>query len=64
MDVKHSRHFRFSVGQVMKIVKIIVPLAVLVFLIGYAKELRLLMNEGGWPGLAVVLIYFGGIFMC
>jgi len=64
MEVKHSRHFRFSVGHVMKIVKIIVPLAFLVFLIGYTKELRLLMNEGGWPGLAVVLICFGGILMC
>jgi hypothetical protein len=48
----------------MKIVKIIVPLAFLVFLIGYTKELRLLMNEGGWPGLAVVLICFGGILIC
>ncbi|WP_159008706.1 hypothetical protein [Bradyrhizobium sp. S69] len=48
----------------MKIVKIIVPLALLVFLIGHTKEFRLLMNEGGWPGLAVVLICFGGILMC
>jgi uncharacterized membrane protein len=48
----------------MKIVRIIVPLAFVVFLIGYTKELRHLMNEGGWPELAVVLICFGGIFMC
>jgi hypothetical protein len=48
----------------MKIVKIIVPLAFVVFLIGHTKELRHLMNEGGWPELAVVFIFFGGILMC
>jgi hypothetical protein len=64
MEVPHSRHFHFSVGHVMKIVRIIVPLAFVVFLIGYAKELRHLMNEGGWPELAVALICFGGILMC
>jgi hypothetical protein len=42
----------------MKIVRIIIPSAMLVFLIRYSKELRHSMNEGGWPGLAVVLICF------
>jgi hypothetical protein len=64
MEVKHSSHFRFSVGHGMKIVKIIVPLVFLALLIGYTKELRHLMNEGGWPGLAVVLICFGGLLVC
>ena len=48
----------------MKIVRIVVPTAFVIFLIGYTKELRHLMNEGGWVELAVVLICFGGILMC
>jgi hypothetical protein len=64
MEVKHSRHFRFFCRSRHEDVRIIVPLAFVVFLIGYAKELRHLMSEGGWPELAVVLICFGGILMC
>jgi hypothetical protein len=64
MEVSIRGTFDFSVGRVMKIVKILVPLAFVVFLIGYAKELRHLINEGGWPELAVVLICFGGILIC
>jgi hypothetical protein len=48
----------------MKIVRTIVPLAFVVFLIGYTNKLRHLMNEGGWSELAVALICFGGILMC
>jgi hypothetical protein len=42
----------------MKIVRIIIPSAMLIFLIGYSKELRHSINEGGWSGWAVVLICF------
>ena len=64
MEVKHSRHFRFFCRSRHEDCQIIIPLTFVVFLIGYTKELRHLMNEGGWPELAVVLICFGGILMC
>jgi hypothetical protein len=48
----------------MKIVRIIVPLAFVVVLIGYTNKLRHVMNEGGWSELAIALICFGGILMC
>jgi hypothetical protein len=48
----------------MKIVRIIVPLAFVVFLIGYRNELRHLMNEGGWSESAVAFICLGGILVC
>jgi hypothetical protein len=48
----------------MKIVKIVVPLAFVVLLIGYANELRQFINEDGWPGLAALLICFGGFLAC
>jgi hypothetical protein len=63
--IKHSRCFRLFVGHVMRVVKVIVLLAVgVVFLLGFATfALRLLMQEGFWPGLAVMLICLGVILI-
>jgi hypothetical protein len=47
----------------MTIIKIVVPLAFVIFL-SYTQVSRHLMHEGGWCGFAVVLLCIGGMLLC
>jgi hypothetical protein len=55
--------FEFSVGHMMKTIKVAILLATGLFVLGLAVALRPLMQGGIWPGLAVMFICLGALLV-